>query len=881
MSTTASSTTTYLQDYQVPDFLISHINLKVDLGDTVTTVNSKMQLSKNPNTSRSANELFLHGESIQLESVCIDEQELSAEQYRLEEKGLRLLNVPEHFSLEIVNTLKPEENTALSGLYTAKNGYFTQCEAEGFRRITYYLDRPDVLAHFTTTIIAYKEKYPILLSNGNLIDAGDLDLGRHWVTWQDPFKKPSYLFALVAADLDQLSGEFTTQSGRKVALNFYVEKGYRDKSKHAMQCLQSAMTWDEKNYGREYDLDIYNVVSVSDFNMGAMENKGLNIFNSKYILADEKTATDYDYEMIEAVIGHEYFHNWTGNRVTCRDWFQLSLKEGLTIFREQEFCTDMSASAVKRIHDVKVLREQQFPEDSGPLSHSVQPDAYIEINNFYTMTIYHKGSELLRMIKTLIGGPCFRHGMDLYFSRHDGEAVTIEEFIKAMEDANQVDLQQFRRWYSQAGTPTLEIIDTYNEQAQSYQLKITQNLQHPFINKQNQPLYLPFVMGLLDPQGQPIACDYAEQHGATEFTLEIRDRVHTFVFNNVSSAPTPSFLRGFSAPVKIDYAWTEQQLLNLLQYDTDPFNRWEAMQLLFTKEVTELLRQQQQGEHLTLSGHFTKAFEFLLNVKLEDKRFHAELLTLPSIESYVKSLDSIDVAALIAVFTFIDTQLAQQFKQAWLNLYMQNAAYHETTSQTRAVAERALKNTCLLQLAKGGSNEVIDIAVAQYQSAVNMTDQIAALHALVEIDCPQRDKALADFYQQWQTEALVIEKWFALQAQSSAPGALQRVQNLCKHPAFIMTNPNKVRGLIGGFATRNFQHFHDAHGAGYDFLADKIIVLDRLNPQVAARLSEPFSHCWRYDPARQANMRKAMQRILKSADLSEDVYEIISKAYGD
>jgi aminopeptidase N len=862
----------HLDDYTVPSYLIDKVDLEFTLNEGYTIVKSNLSVRLNPYNYN--NDLILMGEQLELEAVILNGQQLTANQYQQNETQLIIPSVPKTFQLEIQTRIRPEENTALTGLYKSSGNYCTQCEAEGFRRITYFLDRPDVMAKYTTTIQADEARYPILLSNGNLVASGKLPGGRHWVRWEDPFKKPSYLFALVAGDLEFLEDFFITQSGRRITLRIFVETGNLDKCKHAMQAVKKAMRWDEETYGREYDLEIYMIVAVSDFNMGAMENKGLNIFNTKYILAKPDTATDEDFIHVESVIAHEYFHNWSGNRITCRDWFQLSLKEGLTIFRDQSFTADTTSKTIARIHDVIALRSQQFPEDMGPLAHPVRPDSYIEINNFYTSTIYNKGAEVIRMMKTLLGQKLFREGMDLYFNRHDGEAVTIDDFVKAMEDAANMDLTQFGRWYSQAGTPVLEVQDDYDENTKTYTLTIRQSCQATPGQPQKHPFHIPVKVGLLSELGQEFVLENP--------LLEVKHSEEIFTFKNIASRPIPSLLRDFSAPVKIHYHYSDAALGMLFKYDTDKFNRWEAGQKYAINTLLGLITLVQQGKNLTLPPDFIVVFQHVLRTEQDDKWLLAEMLTLPSEKYLAEQMTIIDVEAIHTAREFMLQEIAKHTQDLFLEIYRQN--HTESTPYEFSIAEvgkRQLKNTCLSYLSLLTDVAVFEnLAVEQFKSALtqNMTDTMGALRALNNIKSHQRDLALAEFYHVWESNALVIDKWFALQAISKLPKTLENVKRLFQHPAFDIKNPNRVYALIGAFGQQNLFHFHDKSGEGYAFLVTVVQQLDGLNPQVAARMVQPLINWRRYDKQRQALMCQQLETLIKNNKLSADLYEVVSKS---
>ncbi|MBK3798911.1 aminopeptidase N [Azospirillum brasilense] len=870
-----------LQDYRPPAHLIDTVDLFFDLGEEVTTVRAQLGLRRNPACDGAAAlPLTLDGQRLELVSVALNGQPLGDADYTVTPDHLTVHSVPETFTLETVVRIKPQENTALEGLYKSSGNFCTQCEAEGFRKITYFADRPDVMARYTTTITADKARYPVLLSNGNLIESGDLPDGRHRAVWEDPFPKPCYLFALVAGSLVHQEDRFRTASGRDVTLRIYVEPGNEDKVDHAMRSLIKSMRWDEEVFGLEYDLDIFNIVAVGDFNMGAMENKSLNVFNTKYILAKPETATDQDFLGIEAVVAHEYFHNWTGNRVTCRDWFQLSLKEGLTVFRDQEFSSDMNSRAVKRIADVQRLRTVQFPEDSGAMAHPVRPDSYVEINNFYTPTVYDKGSEVIRMYHTLLGPQGFRKGMDLYFQRHDGQAVTCDDFAAAMSDATGVDLTQFKRWYRQAGTPELDVTGAYDEVAKTYRLTVKQTVPPTPGQPVKEPMHIPLVMGLLGPDGAdlPLRLTGEAEPAGTSRTLHITEAEQTFTFVDVPARPVPSLLRGFSAPVKLRADLTDGDLTFLMANDSDAFNRWEAGQTLATRLLLSLVADRQAGRELALPQSFIDAVGAVLKDADQDPAFAAQALVLPT-ESYLGTqMEVIDPDAIHAVREFARRRLAEALRPGWLDTHRRNAGNEPFSVDAAAIGRRALKNLCLAYLMALEDEEALGLCLGQYRGAQAMTDVMAALQFLSNSNAPERDEAIASFYERWKGEALVVDKWFGVQATSHRPDALERVTALLAHPAFEIRNPNKVYALIGGFAGGNPVRFHDTSGAGYRFLADQVLRLDPMNPQVAARMVGPFSRLRRYDATRRALMKAELERIVATPGLSPDVFEVASKS---
>jgi aminopeptidase N len=877
----ASPQTTYLKDYTVPEYLIHSVELNFVLHEERTQVTSRLTLSRNPESVSMDTALVLAGENLALQRIVLnDDKELIDKDYLQTTDNLTIFNVPQQqpFTLTIENTINPKINTALEGLYLSNGMLCTQCEAEGFRKITYFLDRPDVMAKFTTTLVADKTRSPVLLSNGNKIAQGELPGNQHWVTWEDPFSKPCYLFALVAGQLECLEDTFTTQSGRDISLQIFVEPHDLDKCAHAMQSLKNAMRWDEEVYGCEYDLDLYMIVAVSHFNSGAMENKGLNIFNTKFVLARPDTATDSDYEHIEGVIAHEYFHNWTGNRITCRDWFQLSLKEGFTVFRDQEFTGDRTSKAVKRIEDVNMLRTRQFAEDAGPLAHPIRPDAYIEINNFYTLTVYEKGAEVVRMIRTLLGEDRFRKGSDLYFARHDGQAVTCEDFIKAMEDANGADLTQFRRWYSQAGTPVLTVKHSYNATAQTLTLNIKQHCPPTPGQAVKEPLHIPVKVGLIYPDGSVAPCQLQGGASADEVILQLTEAEQDFVFTGLTAKPGISVLRGFSAPVKLVMERSLEELAFLLSHDSDTFNRWEAGQQLVGQVITGLIADVQNNRELRLDPIIIEAFRQVLAQPWDDLSYFSLLLSLPSETYLAEQMQVIDVVAIHKAREFVKLTLAENLQNALQTLYLNNHRDESGLFDAGAIGRRRIKNTCLGYLCSLNDMAIKNWAHQQFKTAKNMTDQMAALSVMVNNPHYARKQSLDDFYQQWQHEALVIDKWFALQASSPTPDTFATVQALMAHPAFDLGSPNRVRALIGAFSQANPLHFHAANGQGYQFLADQIIALNTLNPQVASRMISALTAWRRYDPGRQALMIAQLERIMSTNDISKDVYEIASKS---
>ncbi len=861
----------YRQDYQAPDYTITEIDLDFNL-DPVKTVVTAISKVKRLNSQSST--LELNGEDLSLVSIEVDGK--AWKNYKESEGKLIIESLPESFTLRIVNEISPEKNTALEGLYVSGEALCTQCEAEGFRHITYYQDRPDVLARYTTTITADKSRYPYLLSNGNRIAEGELEDGRHWVKWEDPFPKPSYLFALVAGDFDVLKDIFVTRSGREVALELFVDKGNLDRAPWAMQSLKNAMKWDEERFGLEYDLDIYMIVAVDFFNMGAMENKGLNVFNSKYVLAKSETATDKDYLNIESVIGHEYFHNWTGNRITCRDWFQLSLKEGLTVFRDQEFSSDLGSRSVNRINNVKVMRSAQFAEDASPMAHPIRPDKVIEMNNFYTLTVYEKGSEVIRMIHTLLGEEMFQAGIQLYVHRHDGSAATCDDFVQAMEDASNVDLSLFRRWYSQSGTPVLTVRDEYSPEKQQYTLHVSQMTPPTAEQAEKLPLHIPLDIELYDEQGGIITLK--RDGSVVNSVLNITQETQTFVFDEVTSRPVPSLLREFSAPVKLDYNYTDEQLAFLMQHASNEFARWDAAQQLINNYVKINVAHYQNGEALVLPEPVVDAFRGVLLSDSIDPALVALILTLPSENELAELFTVIDPVAIHEVVNFIHHHLAVEMHDELLTVYRSiNIDGYRVDHQD--IAKRSLRNICLQYLAAGDDSELANnLVLEQYQSADNMTDSLAALTAANESQLACKEQLMADFDERWHHDGLVMDKWFTLQGANPAKEALANVRALLNHRSFSMSNPNRVRSLVGAFTAGNPVNFHAKDSSGYQFLYEILVDLNTRNPQVASRLIEPLIRLKRYDEQRQAQMRKVLEQLKALDNLSGDLFEKITKA---
>ncbi len=874
--------TIYLKDYTPPAYRVDTVELCFELGEENTRVVSRLALRRQPGVGKEQ-PLVLDGVDLQLEQLHLDGLPLQIDDYVCNDENLTIHQVPEVFLLETTVTLRPQDNTSLEGLYRSGNIFCTQCEAEGFRKITYFPDRPDVLSHFTTTIIADRQRYPVLLSNGNCIKGQTLADGRHSVTWQDPFAKPSYLFALVGGDLGCVEDRFTTCSGREVTLQIYVEKHNLGKCDHAMQALKKAMRWDEETYGLEYDLDMFMIVAVDDFNMGAMENKGLNIFNSKYVLANPETATDADFQAIEEVIAHEYFHNWTGNRVTCRDWFQLSLKEGLTVFRDQHFSADQVSRAVKRIEDVCLLRTHQFAEDAGPLAHAVRPEHYQEINNFYTSTVYNKGAELVRMLHTMLGPADFVQGVRRYLQRHDGQAATVEDFLAAMGENSNLDLRQFQLWYRQAGTPQVTVTSAYSAAEKSLELTFEQHCPATPGQPVKQPLYIPCRLGMLDAKGLPLQLQLSSAEAGTgkeEMILHLRQEKETLRFVNLSQLPRVSLFRQFSAPVHVINNESAEDMAFLLGHDSDPYNRWNAGQRLAERIILNRVNRQNEKEAEQGLNLLTECFAAILQDDSLDPGLAAKLLELPS-ELYLGlQLQEIDVEGLYVAREQVRRHLATALHGPLRSVWDACADIGAYSVQPEAVDRRSLKNRCLYYLFAFGTEPMCALVSESYRCSNNMTDRIAALALLVEDSGPLRQQLLDDFYMRAKNDPLVLDKWFALQARSRRPDTLQVVRELMGHAAYQPRNPNRVRALIGTFSRANPLRFHAADGSGYGLLAEQILALDPVNPQLAGFLAGGFSAWRRYDKGRSKHMQQHLQRIVAAPRLSRDLAEIINKMLG-
>ena len=876
MSKTAPKTI-YRREYEPPAFVVDEIDMIFRVGLETTTVRTKQKVRRNPEARHDppAAGLSLSGVALDLREVKIDGTAVGPDGYEKTDESLYIPGVPDDFSLETVVDIHPAANAALEGLYASSGNLFTQCEAHGFRRITYSLDRPDVQSRFHVTMIADKTRFPVLLSNGNRIETGDLPEGLHFAKWEDPFRKPTYLFALVAGNLEARRDVFRTMGGRDVQLEVWADPGSSDQCAFALDSLKRAMKWDEDNYGLEYDLDLYMIVSTRDFNMGAMENKGLNVFNSSCVLAHPLTSTDDEFERVEAVIAHEYFHNWTGNRVTCRDWFQLTLKEGLTVYRDASFSADTTSAAVKRVADVRTLRAIQFPEDAGPMAHPIRPESYIEVNNFYTATVYDKGAEVVGMYATLLGRDGFRKGMDLYFQRHDGQAATCDDFRAAMADANGVDLDVFENWYRQAGTPHLKATGSYDSETRRYTLTLTQAPPSGW-DIETEPYllrHIPVEFGLIHPDGKPLPLS---SDGSTTKVLELTSETQDFVFDDITAPPVPSVLRRFSAPVHLERGLDRAGLLFLMAHDTDAFNRWDALQTVATASLLSMVTDAEE----TLAGDFVSAWGAIVKDDRLDGSSKAMLLDLPSDGDLGRAMDVVAVDDIKRARASAMATLATTHWDAIVAVYeasRKHALENQAVRDMATVHHRRLANVLLRYL----DTQDQGFAQRQFAESQNMTDSTAALRCLVNHPNTHRAEALDRFYDQWQDEPGVIDRWFAVQAGSSAPDTIERVLGLAQHPAYSRKNPNRFRALVRAFSTGNPTAFHRADGAGYAFIADEVLTIDQSNPQVAARLVSAFTQLGRYDNARKAKQRAQVQRIADTAGLSKDVFEIVSRILGD
>ena len=867
----------YLKDYTPPDYFIDQVYLEFELGEDVTIVTSHMQMRRNidnthPKNSSDRPTLELHGEDQDLQFIELDGIRLKAGQYSVSDQSLLVPTVPEQFSLVIQTRITPQTNTSLEGLYKSSGNFCTQCEAQGFRKITYFLDRPDVMSKFTVRIQADKSRYPVLLSNGNLKEEGlcneEEEDGQHYAVWEDPFLKPSYLFALVAGDLVFLEGSHRTASGKDIVLRIYTEAHNADKCEHALSSLKKSMQWDEQRFGLECDLDIYMIVAVDDFNMGAMENKGLNIFNSSCVLARPDTSTDAEFMHIEAVVAHEYFHNWTGNRVTCRDWFQLSLKEGLTVFRDQEFTSDVTSRAVKRIDDVRSLRAYQFAEDASPMAHPIRPASFMEISNFYTLTVYEKGAEVVRMYQTMFGVDGFRKGMDLYFQRHDGQAVTTDDFAAAMADANGADLTEFKRWYEQAGTPVVKVKDKWDATSNSYEIECEQSCPATPESSEKQPFVIPLKTSLLNEHGE---CLVDAQ------VLNLTQRKQFFEFQNIDSKPIPDLLQEFSAPVQLQYEYSNEQLAFLLKHSPDSFNRWNAGNRL----AINVLLENVSGDSQKSIPVLQEALKHSLDSTSVDQSLIAELLVLPNEKDLEEHLEVVDVRACVQASEKLIEDIGNYLEMTLISKIANLSSNAEYIYSEDEVARRRMVNVCLQILCRLNKPEYRKIAVQQFQSANNMTEQMGAVNALLHHPSQEREQVLSAFEKQWQHDSLVMDKWFAMQARSKVSNALENVQSLMQHPLFTMSNPNKVRSLIGVFAGQNAYHFHNPDGSGYEFVAEQVMHLNDTNPQIASRLVRTLMRWRKYAIPCGDKMREQLERIAKHKTLSKDVFEIVSKSLKD
>ncbi len=857
----------YRKDYRPSQFLIKNTKLIFQLFDSYTVVTSELTIERNPkDLNKELFPLILDGDELELEAIYLNDELLANDSYEVNADQLIVKDVAQSFVLKTQVRIYPNKNKSLEGLYTSNGKFCTQCEAEGFRKITYYLDRPEIMSEFHVRIEADQHQYPLLLSNGNPINQGQLPEDRHFVEWHDPFVKPSYLFALVAGDLDCLESDFTTMSGKPVKLKLYVDKGKLDQCQFAMDSLIASMRWDEEKFGREYDLDLYMIVAVSDFNMGAMENKGLNIFNTKYVLANKKTATDADFEGVERVIAHEYFHNWTGNRITCRDWFQLSLKEGLTVFRDQKFSEDMQSEAVQRIDQVKIIRAAQFAEDSGPMAHPIRPDSYIEMNNFYTVTVYNKGAEVIRMMHTLLGEQGFRQGMDLYFERHDGQAVTCEDFIKAMEDANQTDWTQFRNWYTQAGTPKLSV-ELKPIKPGRFELVCNQTCPSTPGQTEKAPFVLPIKIGFLNTQGLPANFATTDSEILEQEKLLVMTQTQQS-FEIICNEDTiiPSLLRDFSAPVKLDFDYQKSDLATLFSADPNPFNRWDAGQKL----ISQILLSQSPNVLPDELNLLKEAFLAILNDENLDNALKALAVQIPDLSSLIGQSDKVDADALFEKHRNLKSSLAKELHDNWLNI-------HESM-QSLTPGDRWLKNIALKYLMTCDAEKYFTLAENQLKNSDNMTDEIAAFQSISNTQHPQKPDAIQYFYEKWKNEELVMDKWFSTQAMFDHESTLTDVQKLIAHEKFSIENPNKVRAVISAFVAGNIAQFHSATGAGYEFLASMIIQLNAINPQIAAGLAKQFNQWKKFDVKRQALIQEQLERIKSLQNLSNDVFEVVDKS---
>jgi len=863
-----------LADYQAPAYRLHTVELHFLLHETATIVSSRLDYE----CLQPGAPLELAGEDLELLGIRLDDQELEADCYALTDDQLCITDLPARGLLQIQTRINPQANTRLEGLYLSGGNFCTQCEAQGFRRITYFLDRPDVLTTYTTTVEAEQSRYPVLLANGNLIASGKHENGRHWARWQDPFPKPSYLFALVAGDLACLEDEFTTASGRSVTLHIYAKSPYINRCHHAMASLKNAMRWDELHFGREYDLDRYMIVAVDDFNMGAMENKGLNVFNTKYVLADPDTATDADYRNVEGVIGHEYFHNWSGNRITLRDWFQLSLKEGVTVYRDQEFSASMGSAAVKRINDVNVLRTYQFREDASPMAHPVRPASYVEINNFYTLTVYNKGAEVVRMVATLLGEQAFRRGCDCYFARHDGQAVTVEDFLAAMSDSSGMDLESFKRWYEQAGTPQVNVEQCYDQTTRALTLTLQQHCPPTPGQPDKKPFVIPIRCALFAADGTPALIKTGQDSECTETLLKFYKKEQQFTFHDVAAGTVPSLLRGFSAPVQLKTNIDETTLGFLARHETDPFNRWEACQQLCTTQLLRLESSIRQGQQASVAPQLLETLAAVLTDQAEDPALRALALSLPAEAYLAEQVDEIDPASIHAARQQLRQAIAAALHEDFFDVWHSADPDPVYLLSAEDMAKRSLQNTAMDYLLELHDDDINDACMRQYQQARNMNQRLAALAGLTRTGAVQAGTALDDFYQRWHHDPLVLDKWFALQASAPLPGTLETISTLLQHPDFEIRNPNRVRSVIGSFTQLNALYFHTPSGAGYQLLSDLLLQLDPINPQTTARLAQAFTNWRKFEPVRRQKMKSVLQDIAARDTLSKDLSDVMSRS---
>jgi aminopeptidase N len=868
--------TIYLKDYKPPVFLAPKIDLLFQLFDQETFLTATTSYERNPKSEDPSSDLFLNGEKLELIEIMRNEVPLDPKDYELQDKGLLLKNCPDSFKLTTRVRLEPHKNKAFSGLYKTQSVFCTQMEAQGFRKTTFFMDRPDVLSQYKTTIEADQGNFPVLLSNGNLILSQTLDSGRHQAVWEDPFLKPCYLFALVAGDLDWIEDSYLTRSKKRVDLKIYVNKGQQDRARFAMDSLKQSMKWDEDTYRLEYDLDIYNIVAVDDFNMGAMENKGLNIFNSKYVLASPKTATDDEYQAIQRVIGHEYFHNWSGNRVTCRDWFQLSLKEGLTVFRDQEFSSDLNSRAVKRIEDVVALRSRQFPEDSGPMAHPVRPSSYIAIDNFYTVTVYEKGAEVIRMLQTLLGADMFKRGVAKYFELYDGQAVTTDDWVYAMELVSGKDLSQFKLWYDQAGTPQVSVSHTYNPEQQSLEITLEQKTLDPITNKENQAYLMPILVGLINEQGAPVEFSYEGKENLKQVCLELKESKQTFHLQNIYTAPVVSLNREFSAPIHLNYEQSDSELYLLMTKDTDSFNRWESAQKIYRQVLIKGYQNILSGAEMEVPSDLVDSFAQLIRQAPEDPALCAQVIQLPQMQYLGQFLQDIEPQALEQAYTQLRQTIAKELHttlwQAYSHLNDKKLGH-----SPQDIALRSFKNQLLSYLWRHQEEEGAPVFFAQFENSQNMTDKMAALFRLSVHGGATYEKAMSQFHDEWKADRLVMNKWFSVSARCQSDQSFEQIKQRTQSPAYDSSNPNNVFSLLYTFAQYNWGGFHQEDGKTYDWFAERVIEVDKANPQVSSRLGTCFNNWKKFAPKYQTQMQKALEKIQQSSP-SDNLFEIVNRA---